>query len=517
MKKLIIILIYVISFNTLQAQHIQNTKADYQWLMGYHYNLDWRDWHFDFNKKPMQYLLRYKTLAGDLMTANVCDKSGGLAFYTNGCKIADGQDAIIQGGDTLNAGYGYNARCKTDGFGYASSQGAIILPSLTDDTSFYAFHLRIDYAFDSRIGGIGTDKLLMSKIIKAKGKYKVNFRDYTLLYYQRDSAFMDGQLTACRHANGRDWWIIMPKLFENAYHILLFTPYGIEKKVQKIGAFRILAESGGGMAVFSPDGQKYIEYGGLSGAKIYDFNRCSGELSNYRNIDSNPNGQTFAGCVVSSNSRFLYLAYRSTLSQFDLWSDSIQSTKYIFKVDSTVVDTTQGLPLYTLFWTCQLGADGKIYIASTGGRKYMHVIDKPDLKGAACELKQNGITLPVYITWAIPFFPNFRLGPLKGSPCDTLSTTPMQEINKIRQLSIYPNPAQELIKVDMTLDDYGELEKCQLRVVDIVGKVHQTHPLSNYASIKEISVANLANGLYFVQLVDKQGFLIANSKVVVAR
>ena len=147
----------------------------------------------------------------------------------------------------------------------------------------------------------------------------------------------------------------------------------------------------------------------------------------------------------------------------------------------------------------------------------MHVIDKPDLKGAACEPKQNAITLPVYITWAIPFFPNFRLGPLKGSPCDTLSTTPTQEINKIRQLSIYPNPAQDLIKVDMTLDDYGELEKCQIQIVDIVGKLHQRHPLSNYASIKEISVANLANGLYFVQLVDKRGFLIANSKVVVAR
>jgi hypothetical protein len=87
----------------------------------------------------------------------------------------------------------------------------------------------------------------------------------------------------------------------------------------------------------------------------------------------------------------------------------------------------------------------------------------------------------------------------------------------LKQLKIYPNPANDIIKIDMTLDDYGGLEKCQLRVVDIVGKVHQTHPLSNFASIKEISVADLSNGLYFVQLVDKQGFLIANSKVVVVR
>jgi hypothetical protein len=346
----------------------------------------------------------------------------------------------------------------------------------------------------------------------------VEFKDSTLLYYARDSAFMDGQLTACRHANGRDWWIVMPKLFENAYHILLFTPNGIEKKVRKIGAYRILAESGGGMAVFSPNGEKYIEYNGLSDAKIYDFDRCTGELSNFKHIEIRDDADEAltTGCAVSPNSRFLYLASTSSLYQYDLWADSIQNTKYSFKVDSTVVDTTQGLPLYTLFWTCQIGPDGKIYIASTGGRKYMHVINKPDLKGAACELKQNAITLPVYITWAIPFFPNFRLSALKGSPCDTL-TTPTQEINTIGQLKIYPNPATDILKIDMTLQDYSTLERCTLQVVDIVGKVHQRHPLSNFASIKEISVAGLANGLYFVQLIDKQGFLIANSKVVVAR
>jgi hypothetical protein len=518
MKKIIILLISIFFLTNIKAQFQQNRKADYQWWMGYGYEVNFKNgWQYDFNQKPMQYSLINKKLHGIIVTANICDKNGGLAIHTNGCKIANDQNKIIEGGDTINAGFGYSFSCNGI-YGYSRTQGTIIIPSSTDDTTYYIFHLRVGYAFDKRIGGTGIDALLMSKIIKTNGNYKVAFKDSTLLYYARDSAFMDGQLTACRHANGRDWWIIMPKLFENAYHILLFTPNGIEKKVRKIGAYRILAESGGGMAVFSPNGEKYIEYNGLSDAKIYDFDRCTGELSNFKHIEIRDDADEAltTGCAVSPNSRFLYLASRSSLYQYDLWADSIQNTRYTFKVDSTVVDTTQGLPLYTLFRTCQIGADGKIYIASTGGRKYMHVIDKPDLKGAACELKQNAITLPVYITWAIPFFPNFRLGALKGSSCDTL-TTPTQEINTIGQLKIYPNPATNILKIDMTLDDYSALDKCQLRIVDIVGKVHQMYPLSNFASIKEISVANLSNGLYFVQLVDKQGFLIANSKVVVAR
>jgi hypothetical protein len=519
MKKAIILLTSIFFLTHTNAQFQQNRKADYMWLMGYHYQLDWRDWIFDFNKNPMQHSLKYKLLVGDLMTANISDKNGNLAFYTNGCKIANAQNQIIQGGDTINNGLAYTPICN-GGYSYSPTQGTVILPSITDDSSYYMFHLRQNLYIDSRMGVLAVDRLLMTKIIKSEKNYRIEYKDSVILDFKKDSLFFAGQLTATRHANGRDWCIITPKVFEQDYYALLFSPTGItQKKLTKnIGVKTSKREYGGGMGVISPDGTKYVRYNADSGAQIFDIDRCTGQISNFKHIliegDSNSIGGS--GCAISPNSRFLYLASTSSLYQYDLWADSIQNTKYSFKVDSTVVDTTQGLPLYTLFYTCQLGADGKIYIASTGGRKYMHVIDKPDLKGAACELKQNAITLPVYITWAIPFFPNYRLGAQKGSLCDTL-TTPTQEISQIGQLKIYPNPASNILKIDMTLDDYGALEKCQLRVVDIVGRVHQRHLLSNFASIKEISVATLENGLYFVQLVDSNGQILAYSKLVISR
>jgi hypothetical protein len=517
MKKYCILIILVGSSMLINAQIQQNRKADYQWWMGYERgNPPPNGWKFDFNVKPMNYGLIEKKLTGVLLNANICDKNGNLSFHTDGCRITNSANQIILGGDTINAGQVYDYACAGIN-GYSPPQGTIILPSTIDDSTYYIFHLRQNINIDIRMNRLAVDRLLLTKIVKKNDKYKVEYKDSIILDFRKDSLFSAGQLTACRHANGRDWWIILPKVFETDYHVLLFSPKGITKRVMKnIGIPTLKGEYGGGMAVFSPDGTKYIRYNFLSDAQIFNFDRCTGELSNFKHISITDDADStwFSGCGVSPSSRFLYLSSSSHLYQYDLQSDIIETTKFTFSIQP-LFDSVQHSYINSAFNTCQIGPDGKIYI-TMGAERFMHVIEKPDFKGEACELKQHSLTLSKYITWAIPFFPNYRLGAQKGSPCDTL-TTPTQEINQIGQLKIYPNPATDILKIDMTLDDYSALERCQLRVVDIVGKVHQTHTLSNFASIKEISVANLANGLYFVQLVDKQGFLIANSKVVVAR
>lgn len=49
----------------------------------------------------------------------------------------------------------------------------------------------------------------------------------------------------------------------------------------------------------------------------------------------------------------------------------------------------------------------------------MHVINRPNLRGLECDLKQHFIEFPNPYGNP-PNHPNFRLGPLDGSPCDTL-------------------------------------------------------------------------------------------------
>jgi len=521
MKIKLSFLIFLGIFVKLNAQINQNSKNDYNWLIGF-WDIIYKPngWNYDFNKKPVDIKLVDKLLKGDLLTANICDVNGNLVFYTNGCKIADKNNNIILGGDTLNNGYGYKYLCSS-GYSYAPNQGTFILPSFKDTTSYFIFHLREAEYIDSRVGFFGVDKLLNTKIQKNNlGQLEVAYKDSVILDYKTDSLIEAGQLTATKHANGRDWWIITPKVFEPNFIKLLYSPYGIAKKVQKnIGSIGSTREYGGGMAVFSPDGTKYVRCNNDSKAQIFDFNRCIGELTNFRQIlfKDDANDIRATGCAISPNSRYLYMTSSTKMYQFDLQSDSIEKTKYTFEVDTTFADTTQGGKLYTLFYTCQLGPDGKIYIASTGGRKYMHVINKPDLPGAACELKQNAITLPVYITWAIPFFPNYRLGALKGSPCDTLNATPTSEIPFNGTFKIFPNPASDYIKIDFTLPDYSVMDSYKIQIVDILGRVSQTKTLSKFASIKNMDVSELSSGLYFVQLVNSFGSILVQNKLVIER
>jgi PKD repeat protein len=67
----------------------------------------------------------------------------------------------------------------------------------------------------------------------------------------------------------------------------------------------------------------------------------------------------------------------------------------------------------------ELTPDGRIFSTGLSSYRCMHIIHHPEQKGEACMVEQGAIQLDHYIT-NLPHFPNFRLGPLDGSACDTL-------------------------------------------------------------------------------------------------
>jgi Secretion system C-terminal sorting domain len=510
MKNIQYISLFIVSIlvNKAMSQPNIDGKSDYNWLAGYEdVSLNPNSVAFDFNFKPTKISpIQRGIQAIDFTFSSISDKDGRLLLYTNGCAIIDSKHKSVKNGDTINFGRSYLNVCPG---GYAVPQGTLFLQYPQDTNKFILLHQFKD-----------TSKTYIPLLQKNLRVSIINRTANTLVCTTRDSIMLNdtldgGMMAASRHANGRDWWIIVTELYSNKRYVSLLSPKGINLvKSQKIGDSAYYLEDGGGQAVFSPDGSKYVRYNFLSDIQIFDFDRCSGTLSNFKHIPIQDNADTSwgAGTAISPNSRYLYVTSSKDIYQFDLKSPNIAASKItVAQWDGTLSDINTQL----LFYTAQLGADGKIYVSCTGGVTYYHIIHTPDSAGLACNVQQ-AIRLPIPVTSSASNFPNFRLGSLKGSPCDTL-TTPTQEITKIGQLKIYPNPATNLLKIDMTLDDYGELEKCQLRVVNIVGKAHQTHLLSNFASIKEISVADLANGLYFVQLVDNKGQILANSKIVVFR
>jgi PKD repeat protein len=68
---------------------------------------------------------------------------------------------------------------------------------------------------------------------------------------------------------------------------------------------------------------------------------------------------------------------------------------------------------------------GKSTSTVINGVAYLHVINEPDSLGLACEVCQHCVELPSVNSFSMPNFPNYRLGHLEGSPCDTLRAPPV--------------------------------------------------------------------------------------------
>ena len=229
-----------------------------------------------------------------------------------------------------------------------------------------------------------------------------------------------GRIVATRHANGRDWWIVISELFTNTYKRYLLTPEGMKEMPDQMIGEPIV--TGFGMAGFAPDGSKYVvvegkETTGPAHVYVYDFDRCTGLLSNYRHWEI-PIGLIYSeGCAISPNSRYLYAFAYSELWQYDLWADDIEASGTLV----AEYDGFQDLGFFsTRFYQAALAPDGKIYGTAPSAARYMHIIHRPDEPGLACMVEQHGLRLPTFNSFAAPNWPNYRLGPLDGSPCDTL-------------------------------------------------------------------------------------------------
>ncbi|MCC7506030.1 MAG: PKD domain-containing protein [Saprospiraceae bacterium] len=151
--------------------------------------------------------------------------------------------------------------------------------------------------------------------------------------------------------------------------------------------------------------------------QIFDFDRCTGTLSNplHITITDDADNEIFAGLAFSADGRYLYAAEGRRILQFDMQAAEISSS-------NTVIEELQlnaACPLGQSLLFMELAPDGRIYCRPGTGQQCMHRLVRPELPGAAAQLEQYYYTFDVSYK-NLPHFPNFRLGPLDGSPCDTL-------------------------------------------------------------------------------------------------
>ncbi|MBK7108488.1 MAG: T9SS type A sorting domain-containing protein [Bacteroidetes bacterium] len=428
--------------------------------------------------------------------ASISDEEGNLLFYTNGKTIWNAAHEIMLNGNFLDLGAGTLS---------STTQAVIILPDPGDSNKYYIFHHDFNYL-----------------------KYTIvdmSFEDGSGLVTTKNNIASDipftEKLQAVRHANGRDWWLMIETITEveegslidsiNFYSFLI-SPSGISEPILHEGTILTDQETliSLGQMKFNQQGNMLACTNGRS-INLYYFDRCSGYLSHFYNIDSifiGNNNDRLYGLEFSNQGNKLYITKpgeegKGYLYQYTL--DSISDIKNTEVIIYKNLDTGfQKLYLDQL----QLGIDNKIYLTSVGPSypTFLSVINEPNLGGLACNFDTLTIsTGGKIVRLGLPNMPNYNLGVMEKSGCDTIGTSAVNNINK-NAIQLYPNPAHNYIYLK-----HAPQGIVQIHIADIYGKEVLYF---NQQSTDVINISTLPSGLYFIIITQENAMLITQKLVV---
>jgi WD40 repeat protein len=229
-------------------------------------------------------------------------------------------------------------------------------------------------------------------------------------------------LSAVKHANGRDWWVVAPELSKNSFYFFLLDPLGVHGPYKQTLPQPWFPEHNANhRSLFSPDGKQFVRLTHGNPAKfwLYDFDRCTGTLSNQRILSLPDESSIYNPCgAFSADSRYLYVtAFATELHQFDMQAGDIQAShQKIGEYDGFLDQFGRSTSMYSM----ALAPDGRIYMGGQSNTWNLHTIHRPERGGLNCDFRQHDVPLIKSVYENMPNLPNFRLYNEVGSSCDTL-------------------------------------------------------------------------------------------------
>lgn len=473
--------LFLLTVIAITGYYSYSQNQGYNWVFGDSAGLNFE------TAEPMSF---YSTVSSLEACASVSDAMGSLLFYTNGQKAWNKSNEVMPNGSDLEIGQLYFS-------GSSITQGAIILPDPGNNLLFYIFQLQnkgikysvVDMNLD---GGLG---------------------DITQCNISLYDEYLTEKMQAVRHGNGRDWWLILIDWPDTSYYgtvieggqfnfiKFLITSNEIQGPfVQSYGAVYSEADSywGGGQFKISPQGNKLLDPRGKH-IDLYDFDRCTGEITN-KNTVENVSNFTLYGAEFSPDGNKIYVnnweyTNQNILLQYCLnCDDEIYLTRKIIYQNET-----EGNKISQLL----LAPDNKIYLLIINFFAYgvkvfenthLSVINFPNEEGLASDLDTFTISL-LYgkETLGLPNMPNYNLGPLIGSECDTLGTGVNTHVNT-GPVSIFPNPGEGIIYFNSGFNFTGNL-----MVYNLMGELMYVAYNINQSS--QIDLTKLRKGIYFLKLI----------------
>ncbi|MCC6690103.1 MAG: hypothetical protein IT235_01095, partial [Bacteroidia bacterium] len=266
-------------------------------------------------------------------SSSISDASGNLLFYTDGYTVWNKNDVQMANGTGLK------------GFVASGTQTSVIVKKPGANSIYYIFTLLFDLYYSevdmSLDGGLG-DVVVATKntYLGQNGTEKV---------------------TAVKHCNNIDVWVIMPMSASNQFSVFLVTAAGVNPTPVFSTAGVTMVGARGQMKA-SPDGKK-VGYVTLEGdyAEILDFDNSSGILSNPILIGPSSVYDQVYGCEFSPDNTKFYMnntdVTNSAIWQFNLCAGNEASINASGLKIATAAGNSGQL---------QLAPDKKIYSARFG-------------------------------------------------------------------------------------------------------------------------------------------------------
>ena len=411
----------------------------------------------------------------------------------------------MKGGDSINSPsttlLGYCKSGERGGY-FPFKQNNIFVTHPSDSTKYLLFNVDFDTLFPNGSNIIFMPPHLFYHTVdmtrdNGNGEVIEKFRIAV------QDTLSRGYLTAVKHSNNRDWWVIIPKFKSDCFFVVPVTSNGVGTPRKECTGFVWQKDPDlGGQVAASADGTKYARVDDRDTIMVYNFNPSTGQFSSPLRLSHPDKAPFFQGVCFSQNNRYLYVTYKLKVFQYDLQAIDIQASMTVVgDVSSFRLNQDRGA-----LQVSKLAPDGKIYISSPSSHRYLSVINRPNCKGTLCDFRPYALELKYYNYGALPNNPFFEIPPANYN-CDSLST---QTKEIVENITISPNPTQSKITVSSTYIFEG------FSVVNVMGQMMMSGALSDNEK-NDVDVSTLPDGIYFLQLINQKNQTRALGKFVVKK
>lgn len=427
--------------------------------------------------------------------ATFADKhTGELLFACNGWRLINGDGQILS--HKLWFDDMPHPQDSPDTTVVNVQAGPLFLPHPGDSTKAYLFYGQL-WPFQMQNQSGRFDKYFTYALLDIPNRTLISKNNILI-----SDTSINGDMQACRHANGRDWWIIKPDIWTNKFFVGLLTPQGIEMNPITIpGApadLRVNTSS-----KFNIQGTKYIHYSGGISRTIheYNFDRCSGTLSNLVIHDISDSisvlDNTLATMTISPDGSKFYIQRNSTLT-FDSLAQGL------FQVD---LSTDSMKLIARRGYVPQMMPNGKKLLfgsrftdSNNVNQRRVGEIANPNAPFNELIIDYFKYNTPNSLTTIAPNnFAYMRLGADTLSICDSLSViTKKSGLKENGGLAMFPNPATNQLNLVFDKNSIGKII-----INDALGKEVYSYLMSNDSLEFQIDISNFSNGIYYVSYRNK--------------